>query len=640
MTILVVDDESESRALLTTILTAEGYEVRPADRGELALASVAAARPELILLDIRMPGMDGFEVCRRLKQRAETRDIPLMFISASGSLQERVEGFKLGAVDYVTKPFQRDELMARVRTHLELGRLRTNLEHQVAERTAELRESEERFRTMADAAPVLIWVSSPDKMRTFCNRRWLEFTGRTIEEELGNGWAAGVHPDDLEHCYSVHSSSFDSRKDFQMEYQLRAADGTYRRVLDTGVPRFSADGVFEGYIGSGIDITELKRSQEEALARQKLESLGVLAGGIAHDFNNLLGSIIAESEVLMEELEENSSSQLTVKRIDTVALRGSEIVRQLMVYAGQESADFEPVDLVGLVREMIKLVGVSISKKAAFKVDLPDKLPMIRANVAQIRQVVMNLITNASEALVKEGVIWVTLKEVDQDDQSNYILLEVSDTGCGMTEEVRAGIFDPFFTTKGAGRGLGLASVQGIIRSHGGTISVVSAPGQGSRFEILLPCLTQPEMALSDTRVLTSRSDYGSFTGTVLVIEDEDMLRFAVAKTLRKKGFSVLEAGDGRAGVELFRAQAEQIATVLLDVTLPGMSSREVLEELKAIQPAVKVITTSAYGRDTALEALGVQQSLPYIRKPYQLSEVTDLIRRTCSYQAGRRAAS
>src|SRR5215471_8755981 len=184
MTILVVDDDSESRALLTTILTAEGYEVRPADRGELALASIAASRPELILLDIRMPGMDGFEVCRRLKQSAETQDIPLMFISASGSLQERLEGFKLGAVDYVTKPFQREELMARVRTHLELGRLRAHLEQQVAERTAKLRESEERFRTMANAAPVMIWVSGVDKRRTFFNRGWLEFTGRTADEEI------------------------------------------------------------------------------------------------------------------------------------------------------------------------------------------------------------------------------------------------------------------------------------------------------------------------------------------------------------------------------------------------------------------------------------------------------------------------
>jgi PAS domain S-box-containing protein len=225
MTIVVVDDESESRKLLTAILTAEGYEVRPADKGALALASIAVERPELILLDIHMPGMDGFEVCRRLKASGETQDIPLMFISASGDLQARVEGLKLGAVDYVIKPFQREELLARVGTHLELGRLRAHLEQQVAERTAELRESEERFRNMANAAPVMIWVSGVDKLCTFFNRRWLEFTGRSVEEESGNGWQAGVHPDELTRCLAVYSSSFDARKNFQMEYRLRRADG-------------------------------------------------------------------------------------------------------------------------------------------------------------------------------------------------------------------------------------------------------------------------------------------------------------------------------------------------------------------------------------------------------------------------------
>jgi DNA-binding response OmpR family regulator len=194
MTIVVVDDESESRTLLTAILTAEGYDVRPADSGNLALAYIAAHLPDLILLDIRMPGMDGFEVCRRLKERAETRDIPLMFLSASLQLSERVEGLRLGAVDFVTKPFQREELLARVRTHLELGRLRAHLEQQVEERTAKLRESEERFRNMADTAPIMIWVAGTDKLCIFFNKGWLEFTGRRLDEELGNGWTAGLHP--------------------------------------------------------------------------------------------------------------------------------------------------------------------------------------------------------------------------------------------------------------------------------------------------------------------------------------------------------------------------------------------------------------------------------------------------------------
>ena len=504
--ILVVDDESESLVLLTSILAAEGYQVRSANSGQLALASVASWLPHLILLDIRMPAIDGFEVCRRLKACEQTRNIPLMFISAAREVEERVEGLALGAVDYITKPFRREELLARVRTHLELGRLRARLEEQVLQRTAELRatvdrlrESEERFRNMADSAPVMIWASGADKLFTFFNKGWLIFTGRTVEEELGNGWAQGVHPDDLDRCFATYTSSFDLRRDFQMEYRLRRVDGEFRWVLDKGVPCFGPGGVFAGYIGSAIDITDLKRVQEEALARQKLESLSALTRGIAHDFNNLMGTILAEAELAENDLAEGSSPGEEIHQIKAVAIRASEVVRELMVYSGQETGKFEPVDLSGLIEEMLELLKASISKQAALHVDLCEHLPAVRGNATQIRQIVMNLIINASQAIgEKDGVINVKTSRASwsqdsapnrfADSQDDYVRLEISDTGCGMTEEHRARIFDPFFTTKPGGHGLGLALVHGIVHSHDGAINVVSSPGNGTTFEVLLPC--------------------------------------------------------------------------------------------------------------------------------------------------------
>jgi two-component system cell cycle sensor histidine kinase/response regulator CckA len=265
----------------------------------------------------------------------------------------------------------------------------------------------------------------------------------------------------------------------------------------------------------------------------------------------------------------------------------------------------------------------------------------------------MNLITNASEALGdREGTISVSVAHVRPGKASlagaaanllegDYLKLEVSDTGCGMTEKIRSKIFDPFFTTKFTGRGLGLAAVQGIIRGHGGTIDIVSTSGQGSRFEILLPCTSQPARDTRDAAVTASSDGAGNVAATILVIEDEDPLRLAVSKMLRKEGFSTIEAADGSNGVDLFRASALDIDVVLLDVTLPGLSGREVLSEVRRIPPDVKVILTTAYSQDSTLAAVGGQEPWLYIRKPYQLSQLADLLRNACPrQQASGRAAN
>lgn len=498
-----------------------------------------------------------------------------------------------------------------------------------------LRESNDRFKMMADTAPVMIVARDLDQNATFFNKAWLDFRGCTLEEELGRGWTQGVHPDDLSSHLTDLYSACAERRAYQLQFRLRRANGDYRVLLCHGAPRFELDRSFDGYIAACADVTDFKCAQQEALARQKLESLGVLASGIAHDFNNLLGSIKAESELLMEELHEHFASREGIAKITTVTDRAAEIVRQLMVYAGQESATFEVVDLAALVREMLPLLKVSISKKTTFEVDLPDHMTTVQANATQIRQVVLNLITNASEALQgKEGRVSVLLNEVhlergkgSKHNLGHHLRLVVSDTGSGMTEEVQARIFDPFYSTKGVGRGLGLASVQGIVRSHGGKIGIVSAPGHGSRFEILLPCLAGLEPP-SDNGHASFASDEAA-TQTILLVDDEEILRLAVARMLRARGFSVLEAGEGRVAVELFRAHASQVDVVLLDSTLPGLSGQEVLTELKLVRPRVKAIVTSAYGRERAVAGMNGGASLRYLRKPYRIEELVYAIRET-----------
>jgi len=504
---------------------------------------------------------------------------------------------------------------------------------------AVLRESEERFRNMADTAPVLIWVSGPDKGCIFFNKSWLDFTGRTIQQELGNGWAENVHPDDLDRCWEVYSSAFDARRCFVMEYRLRRADGDYRWVLDNGIPRRQSGGGFAGYIGSCVDITDVRRAQEQALSRQKLESVGVLAGGIAHDFNNLLAGVLAEAELAVADLEQGESPLEGLQRIRLTAGRGAEIVRELMIYSGQDKADpVEPVDLSRLVEEMFELLKVSISKHTALKTDLPRNLPAILGRASQIRQIVMNLVMNASEALGDNGgVIRVrALRAVPPSEASpnspanlpfgDYLNLEVSDTGAGMTQEVQTKIFDPFFSTKFAGRGLGLAVVQGIVRDHGGAINLVSAPGHGATFDILLPCASQTSPLQGASLVPASGKQPEPREGTVLVVEDEGVLRVAVARMLQKNGFEVIEAGDGSCALDLVRAHKDKIDVMLLDITLPGVSSREVFEQAQRLRPNLKVILTSAYGReaiDASFEGLRVER---FIRKPFQFVDLMGLL--------------
>jgi PAS domain S-box-containing protein len=395
-----------------------------------------------------------------------------------------------------------------------------------------LQESEERFRTMADTAPVLIWVSGPDKRCSFFNKGWLTFTGRAMEHERANGWAEGVHPDDRKQCLAAYNSSFQARQSFEMEYRLRRTDGEYRWVLHKGSPRYGLDGEFTGYIGSTIDITDFKRARDEALSRQKLDSLTVLTRGIAHDFNNLLSAILAEAELADMDQAEDRFPAEGIQRIKATVIRAAEIVRQLSTYSGQEEADFEPVDLAGLVEEMLGLLKASIFKPVHLVVDIRRPLPVVECNPAQIRQLLMNLIINASHAIGdKQGVIKVCLSRApesqrstlqDGGSQGEFVRFEVSDTGCGMTEAEQAKIFDPFFTTKPGGHGLGLAVVRGIVQTHRGTIHVVSSPESGTTFKVRLPCEPARMEVASSVDYGAPANDILLAPKRVLLIDDED----------------------------------------------------------------------------------------------------------------------
>jgi two-component system, cell cycle sensor histidine kinase and response regulator CckA len=752
-----------------------------------------------------------------------------------------------------------------------------------------LHDSERRFRNIADTAPVMIWMSGPDKLCTFVNQPWLAFTGATIEQGLGNGWLSSVHPEDQGRCLADYSSSFDARHSFQLEYRMRRADGEYRWVLNNGTPRYR-ETEFAGYIGSCIDITEQKRveaqlrsnhaqlvdsqrlasvgsweldiatrttrwsdewyrifglprdarpefqtflncveprdreivlqaekkaqasdapfgeefrivrpdgevrfirsiveaikndegalvrligaaqdvteqvratellresesrlkaaerlthvghwtwnlktnratwseeifrimgqpqdyepdyevflqmvlsadrdrlekwitnclsaregslieyrvfrpsgevrtvvcksevllgeggapevffgtlqdvtddrrAQEESFARQKLESLGSLASGIAHDFNNLLGAVLAQTELAMTELATGSDPHEELGAIRDVAIRGSEIVRQLMIYAGKENDGIGTVDVSRVVEGMQGLLKIAVSRHAALITDLGEALP-VRARPAQISQIVMNLVVNASEALGDhDGVVRVTTKHISVGpaeaiakalQAGEYVSLQVSDTGCGMPLEMQARLFDPFFTTKFSGRGLGLAVVHGIVRSLRGAIQVASQPGEGTTFDILLPCAEAGYD--SDAGRILPVEDFAppAPRAALLIVDDEEQLRSGVAKMLRKSGLEVFEAASGSAAIELLRARDGEIDLILLDLTIPGSSSHEVVAEAALVRPDVKVILTSAYAEEVAMQMTNHPLVCGFIRKPFRHGDLVQSLR-------------
>jgi len=510
---------------------------------------------------------------------------------------------------------------------------------------AALRESEERFRRVFEEGPLGLAFVGKDYRFLKVNGALCQMVGYAEEELLQLSFADITHPDDLAADMELAGRLFKGDIPF---YQLRKRYLSKNREIIWISLTASLIRDREGQPMHGFamieDITEVRRTQEAGLARQKLESVGILAGGIAHDFNNLLGGILAEAELGEADLSAGWSPVKELHRIKEGAIRGAEIVRQLMIYSGQEQANpLEPVDLSSLVQEMLELLKVSISKRVVLMTNLDKNLPAVWGNAPKIRQVVMNLVINASEAIgEKEGEIQVATNRVTVARNSvvndtlhlspgEYVRLEVSDSGPGMTDEVRAKILDPYFTTKFAGRGLGLAVVQGVVRDHGGALDVISTQGQGATFRVLLSCTSAGAPTVRSAVTFSGAALSNFVKRTILVVEDEEMLRLPVSKALRNRGFLVLEAGDGSAAMNLIRSRSADIDVVLLDVTLPGVSSRDILEEAGRIRPELKVIVTSAYGEETVSALFAGLRVERFIRKPFPLGDLIRLVSDTLS---------
>ena len=501
-----------------------------------------------------------------------------------------------------------------------------------------LRESEQRLKNAERLAHIGHWQWDLRTGRLSGSEEAFRIFGKPQDYiPTHEGLIETLIPQDRERVDRAVKDSLARKTGDSIEYQIEHPDTGLRTVSCVWQVLVDEEGLPLRTFGTCQDITESRRAQEESLARQKLESVGALANGIAHDFNNILGGVLAQAQLALAECAAGSYPEDELKTIRDVSIRGSEIVRQLMIYAGRESADVGPVEVSRIVEEMLELLKVSVSKRAVLDTDLGENLPVVRANAAQLRQIVMNLVTNASDAIgVQDGVIRVTTEFVKAEKNSlglgltdgNYLKLEVSDTGCGMRPETKAKAFDPFFTTKSAGHGLGLAVVAGIVRGLGGSILLASELGKGTTFQILLPCAETGAGVLSDVRsndVQASRGPYRDVA--VLVVDDEKPLREGIARMLRQTGFDVYEAADGPSAIDLLRTKTNKIDMMLLDMTMPGASSHEIIAEAVENRPNIRVVLTSAYSQEMIAGGIVTPQIHSFIRKPFQFE---DLVKTLC----------
>jgi PAS domain S-box-containing protein len=473
-----------------------------------------------------------------------------------------------------------------------------------------------------------IWVSPSFAAWMGCTPE--EIAGRPMLDVIGREAYETILP----HMQKVLSGE---REEYEAQVNYRGVG--LRWIHAVYVPTKGADHKVDGWIAVVTDITDARRSRQESFAKQKLESVGTLASGIAHDFNNLLGGVLAQAELAVSELAAGVNPGGELRAIREVALRGSEIVRQLMIYAGKESPVIGPVDVSETIRDMAELLKVSVSKHVVLEMELSPDLPAVQANAAQLRQIILNLITNASDAIGdRDGVIRVTTRGMKAGQQlpggvsgclpgGDCLELEISDTGHGMTLETQAKVFDPFFTTKSAGHGLGLAIVHRIVEGFRGAIHLTSEVGKGTTIRIRLPY----DQVTADTTKDSVPSSEGVAIpvreAIVLVVEDEDPLRSAIVTMLRKRGFGVLEAANGSAAIKLLRANRAKIDLILLDMTIPGPSSREVVAEAVQTRPGVRVVLTSAYSEEMIKDAMSAPQIHGFIRKPFRLVDLAQKLR-------------
>jgi PAS domain S-box-containing protein len=501
-----------------------------------------------------------------------------------------------------------------------------------------LRESEERFREMAELMPQTVFETDVTGKLTFVNRNAFDNFGYSQTDfDRGVNSLEMVIPEDRERATENIAKIINGEDVGLNEYTALRKDGSTFPVMVHSAT-IVRDGETSGIRGFIIDITDRQNAEEERRRletqfhqAQKLETIGTLAGGIAHDFNNLMTTILGNTSLILYDIDNTNPHYEPLKNIERQIKRGAELTTQLLGYARKGKYHVKPVNLNQIVEENAAAFGRT-RKEITIRWALADDLLAVEADQGQIQQVLLNLFVNAADAMPTGGSLDLktsnaTHREIKSKDYhpvpGDYLRLTVSDTGIGMDEKVRQRIFDPFFSTKetGKGTGLGLASVYGIIKNHGGYIEVQSQTGRGSQFSIYLPA-----SADRVTKIVEPATEIMTGSGTILIVDDEEMVLDVGARVLQKLGYTVLESSNGFNAVELYKKLRDKIKLVVLDIVMPDMSGGEVYDRLKDINPDVKVLLASGYSIDDQAREIMERGCDGFIQKPFSMKTMSDKI--------------
>jgi two-component system cell cycle sensor histidine kinase/response regulator CckA len=637
--ILIVDDTPTNLEMLFDFLADSGFTVLVAEDGESAIERAQYAPPDLILLDVLMPGMDGFETCRRLKINELTKDIPIIFMTALSETGDKIKGLNIGAVDYITKPLQHEEVLARVELHLRLQNLTKALKEQNLRLEREISERIRAEQKIGEQAALLdittdaILVRDLNNYICFWNKGAEDLYGWKSQEAIGKNANQLLYREEtLYQLQNIHKTLAEYGS-WQGELTQINKEGKEIIVASRWTLMREQDGQSKSILTVNTNITEKKEFERQFLRAQRLESIGTLAGGIAHDLNNILTPILMSAQLLrLKNPNTDERSQQMFSTIETNAKRGAALVKQVLQFARGVEGQPRTVQLSHLFSEIRQIVRETFPKSIELYMDIDRNLWSVFGDATHLHQMLMNLVVNARDAMPNGGTLSICAENLFINEHyarmnldacvGPYIMITITDTGIGMAPEILDRIFEPFFTTKevGKGTGLGLSIVRGIVKNHGGFVNMYSKVGRGTEFKIFLPAQEAKTTQLTETHLDLPRGN-GEL---ILVVDDEDEILETTKILLRTYNYKVLTAKDGIEAMALFTEYKNEISVVLIDMMMPLMDGATTIRVLHKINSHVSIIAVSGLVASNKLtEVKGVET---FISKPYTTKELLQVL--------------